>query len=736
MISVTRRRFLASCGALLLSFNIPVVAADVPLSPSVRRNPLLNAWLRMAKDGSVTIFPGKIELGQGIGTALAQIVADELDVAIGRISVVAVDTQRSPDEAYTFGSLSIQHSGSAMRQAAAEMRHLLLQNAAQKLDVQIDRLGVDDTRILLDGSPTPESFQGLLATTDFDVDVRGDVVPKSAVEYRYTGTSHARLDIPGKVFAQGSFLHDLRLPGMLHARMVRPPLQGSVLRAVDIARVASKPGVAAIVQDGSFLAVVAQGEEQAIMAATELGWTADWAAPVLAPLEDSLPGALRRMPAVTAVVHETSRRSVATVREISADYSRPYTAHASIGPSVAIATWDDGRLTVWSHGQGMFPLRAALSTVLGLDEQNIRVIHREGAGCYGHNGADDAACDAALIAMRLPGRPVRLQWSRPDEFRYEPVGSAMSVRIVAGLDADDRIGAWEHDVWSGTHSGRPYGGAAAGNLHAAREKEDPMPKPLPRTVPQPTGGEDRNALPLYAFTKQKITKHLLQDGPRATSALRGLGAYANIFAIESFMDELASVTGTDPFDFRLGYLEDERARAVLRSLRDSFERGGDPADGMLSGYGIGFAKYKNLGAYCAVGCEAHINPETGAVRVSRAHAAVDVGLAVNPDGVRNQVEGGIMQSASWTLLEALRYADPEASSIHWDSYPILRFDAVPTIDVSIIDRPGEASVGAGEAAQGPTAAAIGNAIADATGVRMRDLPLTPERVLAALDQSR
>ena len=735
--TVTRREFCSKTGALLLLFAVPVEfraakAEAAKLSPSLADNPLLSSWIRLAKDGSVSAYPGKCEFGQGISTALAQIVAEELDVALERVRVEPVDTATSPDEFYTLGSLSIERSGSALRQAATEMRDLLLQNAARDLHVSADRLTVDDGRILLDGAASGTSYQGLLAGVDFDVNVSGTIVPKSPQAYRYVGRSAARLDLPGKVFAEPMYIQDVRREGMLHARIVRAPMQKQVLISVDEAAGKSMPGVEAVVRNGSFLAVVAGREEQAIAAAARLREAALWKSADIRPAENELPLVLRRMASEDSAVHRTTDTAAAIERTLSADYSRPFLAHASMSPSAAIAHWDEEALTVWSHGQGMFPLRGAIAAVVGLPEARVQLVHREASGCYGHNGADDAACDAAMIAMQLPGKHIRLQWSRQDEFRYEPIGGAMSMRVSAGLDEQGKVSEWYYDVWSTTHSGRPAGAKAAGNLHAAREKQNPLLPPPPRNLPQPVGGGDRNALPLYKFPNQLITKHMVLDSPRAVSALRGLGAYGNVFAIESFIDELALATARDPLDLRLEYLQDERAQAVLESLRDALATVPAGREGFLVGRGLGFARYKNLAAYAGVVCEVVVNQATGEVRVPLAFAAIDAGLVVNPDGLRNQTEGGIVQSTSWTLKEALHYGDAGTQSESWASYPILRFSEVPQVSVNVIDRPDKRSLGAGEAVQGPTAAAIANAVAAASGVRLRDLPLRPDRVLAAL----
>jgi CO/xanthine dehydrogenase Mo-binding subunit len=417
-------------------------------------------------------------------------------------------------------------------------------------------------------------------------------------------------------------------------------------------------------------------------------------------------------------------------RTLEAVYLRPYQLHASIGPSCAVALAEAGALTVWTHAQGVYPLRAALAEMLQLAPDKVRCIHMEGSGCYGHNGADDAAADAALVAMALPGRPVRVQWMRDQEHAWEPFGAAMVTRVRASLDNRGSIVDWHYEVWSNAHSTRPGG---AGNLMPAWHLERPFTQPPPEPIPQPTGGGDRNAIPLYKFANTRVIHHFIPEMPLRVSALRGLGAYMNVFSLESFMDELALAAGADPIEFRLRHLQDARARAVIQLAAEKF--GWDPTLQPPKGRGRGFAfaKYKNLAAYTAVAVELEVERETGRIGLRRCVAADDSGEIVNPDGVRNQIEGGIVQSASWTLREAVAFDETRIRSRDWSTYPILRFADLPdTVEVHVIDQPGQPFLGTGESAQGPTAAAIANAVAQATGVRIRELPLTPQRVKAAL----
>jgi len=361
--------------------------------------------------------------------------------------------------------------------------------------------------------------------------------------------------------------------------------------------------------------------------------------------------------------------------------------------------------------------------------ERVRCVHLEGAGCYGHNGADDAAADAALLARALPERPVRVQWMREQEQVWEPYGPAMLTEAKAALDAGGNIVGWEYDVWSNTHSTRP---GTAGSLMPAWHLATPFVPPEPQPIPLPEGGGDRNALPLYALPNARVVQHFIPAMPLRVSALRDLGAYMNIFSIESFIDELARSAGADPVEFRLRHLDDSRAREVVTAAAQRFGWSGY-ARAQGRGKGLAFARYKNLGAYLALAVEVEVERGTGRTRLVRAVAAVDSGQAVNPDGIRNQVEGGIVQASSWTLREAVSFDATRITSTDWNSYPILRFAEMPdTIAVQVIDRPGQPFLGTGEAAQGPTAAALANALADATGVRLRELPFTPERVKAAI----
>jgi len=433
----------------------------------------------------------------------------------------------------------------------------------------------------------------------------------------------------------------------------------------------------------------------------------------------------------TKTVNEKTGTAAPVARTVEATYRKPYLAHASIGPSCGVAGFIDDVLTVWSHTQGPFPLRTDIARVTGFPPEKVRVIHTPGSGCYGHNGADDAALDAALLSLNLNGRIVKLQWMRDDEFGWEPFGSAMTMSARAGLSADGSIVDWQYDVWSCTHNMRP-GNRQGVNLLGAWHLAKPLDRATPAEAPLPAGGGDRNAVPVYDFPNQRIVDHFIPDMPLRVSALRTLGGFGNIFALESFMDEVADAAGADPVAFRLKHLKDERGRAVLTAAAEKAAwKPGTKSDG-VRGRGVAFSRYETTKSYVAIVADVAVDRTSGMVRVERVTAAVDAGQTINPDGLKNQIEGGIIQGTSWTLKEQVGFDKQRITSRDWVGYPILTFPEVPTVDVMVIDRPELASLGAGEASQGPIAAAIANAIGHATGARLRDIPFTPERVKAAI----
>jgi nicotinate dehydrogenase subunit B len=620
-------------------------------------------------DGRVSVRTGKVELGQGLHTALAQIVADALDLPLDQIDMLPVDTESSPDQGVTSGSLSVQDAGAALREACA---------------------------LLKPGGGVRRAV--------------GQSVPQAGLARRLAGTPH--------------YIHDLLPQGVLHGRVLHPPMLGATLQGCDLSAAQACAGVHGVLQSGHLLGLVAETSAQADAALEHLESAARWQA---APETAEAAADLMSLPSTTREVHRRGQETPA-VRTLRAVYSKPWIAHGAIAPSCALACWGPegsptAHLRVWTHSQGIFNLRRDLALAFGVDAEAVRVEHVPGAGCYGHNGADDVAFDAAWLARSLPGRTVRVLWRRADELTQSPQGPAMRVSLEAGLDEQGQVVRWQHEVWSPGHSRRP-GRAPTPALLGAWQVAPPHAMPPSIDMPLAVGGgAERNAVPDYNFGHVQVRCHSVET-QRRSSALRALGAFANVFAAESFLDEIAHATGRCPLALRLAHLaHDERACAVLKAATERAGWSGRVREDAV-GHGIGYARYKNSGAWCAVVAQVHAG---ATLQVRRLCIAVDVGLAVNPDGVANQIEGGAIQATSWALKEAAA-----ASHAGWGDYPILRFTEVPAVDVTVM--PSEApSLGAGEASLGPTAAAIANALFDALGVRVRDLPLTPERIVAAMD---
>jgi len=731
---LTRRGFAMGVGGIVLAFTLdPVPAQQSPrtLPGSLGGNRMLDAWIRINADGTATVFTGKVELGQGIVTALTQIAAEELDLPLARISMISGDTGRTPNEGMTAGSQSIENSGTALRLAAAEVVQIMRELAASKLDVHAGELSITDG-VISSANGKRVTYGELAGAADLHREATAAARPKPASQHKIVGQSIARFDIPGKVTGKASYVQDLRLPGMVHGRVVRPPQYGATLQSVDEAKARTIPGVIAVVRDGSFFGVIAEREEQAVKARTVLAESAKWKPGPELPDPAGIFDHLKSLPAKVEVIGVKQAPLLASApKVIEATYTKPYMAHASIGPSAAVAEFKENKVTVWTHSQGVFPVRAEIAKTMKLPPASVRCIHIEGSGCYGHNGADDAALDAALLARAVPGRPVRLQWMRDDEFAWEPYGPAMSMQARASLDGEGRIVDWNYELWSNSHSTRPQS-TTGSNVLAAWYLADAQKMGPPTSPPQPAGGGDRNSIPLYDLPNQRVVHHFIEDMPIRVSALRTLGAYANVFAAESFMDELALAAEADPVAFRLAHMKDPRARAVIEKAAElAGWKAGQKGDG-TRGRGIGFSKYKNLACYVAVVADVEVDRASGRVRVTNAYAATDAGLIINPDGLTAQIEGGVIQSASWTLHEEVKFDRNGILSRDWSNYPILTMPEAPKVEVALINRPDERALGAGEGSQGPTVAAIANAFAHATGKRIRDLPFHPERVKTVL----
>ena len=710
------------------------------MTASLEKQPNLDQWMSITADGRVIVRSGKVDIGQRISTAMAAIAADELDVALERIEMALVETGVSPDEGVTSGSNSMQDSGQAVRLAAATARRHMIARAAAQLDVDAASLELADGLIRSRDTNRSVTYWDLQGDQPFEIPIDPEAEVKAPGDYSEVGNPQAARGLAELVTGDAKFVHDMTLPGMLHARVVRPPHYHARLRSLDAAACGriEDAGVK-IVRDGSHLAVAGKDEYAVIKATERLAAAASWNMGDGLPTADiyesltanervSLPvsdGRPRKEP-----VPDLPDPPADAKLTLSARYEKPYHMHGSLAPSAALSLAEDGKLHIWTHSQGIYVLREALAGGLGMAEEDLHIVHAPGAGCYGHNGADDVAVDAALVARALPGTPVLLKWSREDEHAWEPYSTAMAMQVRASLDADGTVVAWSQESYGDTFMMRPRNsppGEGAKRLLPLRYIENGAEAPVPQPTMRYHVGIHRNLDPLYNFPNPRLVKNLVRGLPLRTSALRTLGGFANVFAIECFLDELAEAAGIDPVEFRLRHLDDERAKACLRAAADGLYKTDKPED---RGRGVGFSQYTNSKAYAAVGVELEVGDDA-AIKLHRAVVAIDAGQVVDPDGLTMQSEGGFIQAASWALHERVTFDRDGVTSRDWDSYPILRFDNVPDIETILMDRPGDPFLGAGEAVSGPAGAAIANAIYDATGLRLRRMPFTPDAIRAA-----
>jgi nicotinate dehydrogenase subunit B len=714
-------------------------------SVSLKTNPLLLQWLRFEANGNVTVLTGKAELGQGILHALKLMAAHELDLPVAQVDIEAANTSTSPDEGMTSGSLSVQDSGLAIRQACAHAAHLYKTHACSSY----------------------AQLRTLIAP-DLSVDL---TLPNKATALNLT---EGRDDLAALVQGHPLFLHDLGINVALtpiknnggqininfwHGRMVRGPgLRCTLLDEGWTEAVAGLPEGVQAFRDGSLVGVVAATEDLAEKAVSKLQRLLNWSVEALPACHDGGADLFEVAPAMeTQVFHEVGQLHGMNpdAKVYEAVYFRPALHHGSMGPSVALAVWESAEahngLKVWSHTQGIFPLRKDLALAFGIDAQAIEVQHMRGAGCYGHNGADDVAYDAAWLAKQVPGKYVRVQWTREEEMQQSPLAPAMRVKLQATVQASAETTSmhaakdggpielltWQHDVWSQGHSSRP-GRAATPAFKDSWQTAQKFPVLEPINVAAAAGaGAERNAIPPYITQHVKVNAHRLLGLPFRTSALRSLGAHANVFACESFMDEIADDLGLDPVAFRLSQLADPRAQAVVKTVADQVNwltRRQSLAQKEGWGLGIAYARYKSKGAYCAVIAEVEV---THQVNVRHLWVVADIGEVIHVDGAVSQLEGGAIQSTSWALKEQAHWDDKHITSTHWDAYPILRFSEVPAVHVHLMSGDSQNAtslnppLGAGEATQGPTTAAIANAVFHAVGVRVRQLPLSPDNLAKA-----
>jgi nicotinate dehydrogenase subunit B len=692
------------------------------IPPDLAANPRLDRWVGFETPGVARVAVGKVEYGQGALTGLAQIAAEELDVSMAQLRLVNPATGASPDEGLTVGSMTTEMSGSAVRAACAEVRALFLAAAAERLACPAEALEIIDGAFLRDGEPTGLDYWALAGEVDLARAPGDDAAPKKPRDHRIVGRAWPRLDLPPKLFG-GAYIHDLDLPGMVHARVVRQPAPGAQLIALDEGAIRHAAGeTAEILREKAFFALVCSSERAIDAAAEAAERTTVWeGAPHFEP-DVSEPESLKALPATDYSGGEPVA-GPSNRRRIEAAYGRPYISHASIGPSCGIARFQNGRLDVWTHAQGVYPMQGMLARMTGLEPERISVTHVQAPGNYGHNGSDDAAVDAALIAVRRPGPPVRVRWRREDEFGFEPLGTAMWIELSAELDAGGRLADYTVHVWSGSHTG----GRGAALDQSALELPPPPPM-TPRPGAPRFSGAILNALPSYDIPAARFVEHAV-TAPMRTSSLRGLGGPANTFASECFIDELAEAAGADPLTWRLDMTPDPRARGVMERLArmcDWIDRG-PPGSGR--GLGLAYCRYRGRGAYVAVAAAVTVETE---VRLDHLWCAADCGQVINPDGCRNQLEGGMIMGASWALKEQVKLGGRGVASTTFGDYPILRFSEIPSVEIDLVMAQDQPSLGAGEVSLGPAMAAIGNAIAHALGSRIRQTPFTRERIAHAL----
>ena len=681
-------------------------------------NPSLDRWVSFPEKGKVRVAFGKVEYGQGAMTALAQIAAEELDVAFARLIVVNAATGAVPDEGMTVGSMSIEMSGASIRAAAAEVRALFLEEAAKRLRCEAEDLDISDGAITMNGAPSGLDYWKLAPDIDLKRAPGGTARWKTPDRHRLVGTSVPRLDLPAKVFG-GGFIQDLPIRDVTHARVLRQPGYTATLGALDEAAIRKAAGGdVEILIDKSFVAFLSKSERVVSLALAAAEQHARWDTPREAKPELSEPVALKSLPA-TPWEGGAPAAGASNRRRHKASYGRPFIAHGSMGPSCGVARFEGGRLTVWTHAQGVYPIRGVLARITGLAPEAIDVIHAQSAGNYGHNGSDDAAADAVALAMRKPGETIRVQWRREDEFGHAPVGSAMHIEMTGELDASGRLVDFSTEIWSAPHIGR-------GTALVESALNPGVAPPPPMTMAGFSGGR-LNAVPSYDIAATRMKENVIAP-PVRTSSLRGLGGPVNSYAGECFVDELAEIAGLDPLAYRLAMLSDPRAIAVLQKLGSMCGWAGRAAMPGGEGLGLAYVRHRDRGAYVAVAV--HLSVDTD-VRLKKMWCAADCGLVINPDGAGNQIEGGMIMAASWALKEQVKLGGSGIASTMWDDYPILRFNEVPPVEVELLPQT-SAPFGTGEISLGPTMAAIGNAVTQALRTRIRDLPYTRERIARQL----
>jgi len=729
-----RREFLKATGILIVSFSLPsflkTAEAQSATSPKTVALDEVDAYLAIDPSGHVTLYSGKVELGTGVSIALTQILAEELDVPLASITLIEGDTALTPAQGKTWGSLTIQNGGVQIRQAAATARQALLQEAARKLGAPAADLTVEQGTVRARSGGKQVTYGELIGGKNFSLKVDKQALLKDPAKYKIVGQSIPRYDIPPKITGQFTYIQDFKTPGMLHGRVVRPPAMGASLQSVDENSVKDIPGVVKVVRQGNFLGVVAESEWGAIQASRKLkaSWSAWDGLPEQSKMWEYVRATKVNKDDVTSNVGNAEQALQQAAKRINATYNFAIHSHASMGPSAAVADFKDGKLTCWSASQAPHDLRAQLAAMLSMKDADVHVLYVEGSGCYGRNGHEDAAGDAALLS-RAVGRPVRVQWMRDDENGWDPKGPPTLMDLQAGLDASGGVVAWYSQLYV------PEGGGGNVKLLAADLAGLPCEKGM-----FPGNIINNSAIP-YTFPNVRTVAHRLAETPFRPSWIRAPGRMQNTFCNEAFLDELAVAAGADPFEFRLRYLSnDPRGTELLKRLMTLSQWKG-PGSGkstggdVVTGRGVTYVKYELARTYVGAVADVEVNRKNGEIRVKRFAIVQDCGQIINPDGVKNQIEGNIVQTVSRTLKEEVTFDRSHVTSLDWASYTILTFPEVPDVDIDLMDRPTEKPWGVGEPAAAVVPSAIANAVFDAVGVRMRSVPFTPARVRAALQSA-
>ena len=756
MNSIGRRNFLKTSGALVVTFSLAPESIFSQRLDGASSNQV-DGWLAINGDGTVTGFTGKCELGHGLYTAQTQLIAEELSVPFDHVKLIQCDTALTPDQGTTSGAQShpTNFNKGSLALACATAREKLMDIASTRIGLPKDQLTVKDGIVRSSSDASKKvSYAELIGGKKFNLTLNPQAQRKPADQWTVLGTPVPRVEIPAMATGEFEYVHNVRVPGMLHGQVIRPAAVGSTVVSVDESSVKGLAGVVKVVVKRNFVGVVAEKPWQAIQAANKLKvvWTPGTGLPKQSDVHDYLRNKKPVRDTLSVNSKDVEEKFARAAKVIKATYRYPYQMHGSIGSSCAVADVQGAKATVWSATQAVYPLRSTVAMVLGTPPENVHVIFKMGSGCYGCNGADTVSYDAVILSQAV-GKPVRVQLTRKDEMAWENYGLAFVIDQRAAVDEKGTIIAWDYEGWSPTLGNRP-GMTNPGNVITGfLAGFDPAPFAARTPAPEPTNfTNNNNAVPSYVtgtvngksegtgnIHSQRVLSHDVQS-PFWTGPLRSPARLQNTFAHESFIDEVAAELKTDPVDYRLRHLSDPRLIDVVKAAAKAANWEPRPSprpaarrSGAVDGRGIACVLYEGDNGYCSIVAEVEVNQDTGRVAVKRLVIANDVGPISNPDGLKNQLEGGALHGVSRALSEEVTWDDQKVTSIDWRTYHPLPVGAdIPKIETVLINRANVPAAGAGETAVTVVAGAIANAVFDATGVRIRQIPLTPERVRAAL----